>query len=104
MKGGDHGAKVLSQIFSSSLPAHAGAPLPCGRCRRVMTTKSSLIDDLERALAAGTNAQRVEMLSRVTDLFLAGASRYSDGQINLFDEVITKLTTAIESKARARLA
>ncbi len=69
-----------------------------------MTTKSSLIDDLERALAAGTNAQRTEMLSRVTDLFLAGASHYSDGQINLFDEVITKLAAAIEAKARAKLA
>jgi uncharacterized protein (DUF2336 family) len=69
-----------------------------------MTTKPSLIDELENALASGTDAHRVEMLTRITDLFLAGASRYSDVQINLFDEVITKLTTAIESKARARLA
>jgi uncharacterized protein (DUF2336 family) len=69
-----------------------------------MTTKSSLIDELEQALASGTDAHRVEMLTRITDLFLAGASRYSDVQINLFDEVITKLTIAIESKARARLA
>jgi uncharacterized protein (DUF2336 family) len=69
-----------------------------------MTTKPSLIDELEHALASGTDAHRVEMLTRITDLFLAGASRYSDVQINLFDEVITKLTIAIESKARARLA
>lgn len=64
----------------------------------------SLINELENALASGTDAHRVEMLTRITDLFLAGASRYSDVQINLFDEVISKLTTAIESKARARLA
>jgi uncharacterized protein (DUF2336 family) len=69
-----------------------------------MTNKPSLIDELEHALASGTDAHRVEMLTRITDLFLAGASRYSDVQINLFDEVITKLTIAIESKARARLA
>jgi uncharacterized protein (DUF2336 family) len=69
-----------------------------------MTTKPSLIDELEQALASGTDAHRVEMLTRITDLFLAGASRYSDVQINLFDEVISKLTVAIESKARARLA
>src|ERR1700726_3287660 len=69
-----------------------------------MTTNPSLIDELEHALASGTDAHRVEMLTRITDLFLAGASRYSDVQINLFDEVITKLTIAIESKARARLA
>src|SRR6202163_1446473 len=69
-----------------------------------MTTQPSLIDELERALASGTDAHRAEMLTRITDLFLAAASGYSDAQINLFDEVITKLTVAIESKARARLA
>jgi hypothetical protein len=69
-----------------------------------MTTSQSLIDQLERALAAGTNAQRITMLSRVTDLFVEGAGRYSAGQINLFDEVIIKLATAIEAKARAKLS
>ncbi len=69
-----------------------------------MTTRSSLIDDLERALAAGTNAQRIAMLSRITDLFIADANRYSADQIDLFDEVIGKLATAIEAKARAKLA
>jgi uncharacterized protein (DUF2336 family) len=69
-----------------------------------MTDKSSLIDELERALAAGTSAQRAEMLARITDLFLAGASRYSEVQINLFDEVIGKLASAIEAKARGKLA
>jgi uncharacterized protein (DUF2336 family) len=69
-----------------------------------MTTSLSLIDELERALAAGSNAQRIEMLSRVTDLFLASASRYSADQINIFDEVIAKLSRAIEAKARAKLA
>ncbi len=69
-----------------------------------MTTSQSLIDQLERALAAGTDAQRITMLSRVTDLFIEGAGRYSAGQINLFDEVIVKLVTAIEAKARAKLS
>src|SRR6516164_8175346 len=70
----------------------------------VMTSRSSLILELEQALAAGTQEHRVEMLTRITDLFLAGANRYSDVQINLFDEVMTKLTSAIEAKARARLS
>jgi Uncharacterised protein conserved in bacteria (DUF2336) len=68
------------------------------------TTTQSLIDQLERALAAGTNAQRITMLSRVTDLFVEGAGRYTPGQINLFDEVILKLVAAIEAKARAKLS
>jgi uncharacterized protein (DUF2336 family) len=70
--------------------------------RRNMTP--SLIEELERALAAGTNAQRITMLSRITDLFVEGGGRYSEGQINLFDEVMVKLVTAIEAKARAKLS
>src|SRR5262249_8488048 len=69
-----------------------------------MTTTVSLIDELERALSSGSNAQRIAMLSRITDLFVEGASRYSEGQINLFDEVIVKLVGAIEAKARAKLS
>src|SRR5262249_56449617 len=53
---------------------------------------------------AGTNAQRIEMLSRITDLFVAEAHRYTHRQIDLFDEVIAKLTSAIEGKARAKLS
>ncbi len=69
-----------------------------------MTTTPSLIDELECALAAGSNAQRITMLARITDLFVEGASCYSDGQITLFDEVIARLITAIETKARAKLS
>jgi uncharacterized protein (DUF2336 family) len=69
-----------------------------------MTTTPSLIDELECALAAGSNAQRITMLARITDLFVEGASCYSDGQITLFDEVIARLITAIEAKARAKLS
>ena len=42
-----------------------------------MTKQTSLIDELESALAGGDEAQRDEMLSRITDLFLAGTNRYS---------------------------
>jgi uncharacterized protein (DUF2336 family) len=69
-----------------------------------MTVQSSLIDELERALAGGNGAQRDDMLSRITDLFVDGAQRYTEVQIGLFDEVFTKLSTAIEAKARAKLS
>ena len=69
-----------------------------------MTTTTSLIDELEGALAGGSNTQRIEMLARITDLFVDCAGRYSAEQVNLFDEVIVKLSTAIEAKARAKLA
>lgn len=69
-----------------------------------MTEKNSLIDDLELALASGSEAHRVEMLMRITDLFFAGAARYSAEQIAVFDEVIARLVAAIEPMARAKLS
>src|SRR5262249_52398681 len=67
-----------------------------------MTETASLIDDLERTLATGTNQQRIETLARITDLFTAGASTYSEEHVALFDDVILKIATRIEAKARAR--
>jgi uncharacterized protein (DUF2336 family) len=90
-------------IVSSSFCGHCGR-LQIDRLSPRMTATTSLIDELERALAAGSNAQRIAMLARITDLFVEGASRYTAGQINLFDEVIGKLVSAIETKARAKLA
>jgi len=63
-----------------------------------------LIDELEAALGSGTNARRIEMLTRITDLFIGGASRYSPEQIGVFDDVMVRLVSTIEAKARAKLA
>jgi len=69
-----------------------------------MTAQSSLLDELERAVAAGSDAQRDSIMARVTDLFVDSAHRYSEVQIGLFDEVFTTLVTAIEAKTRAKLS
>jgi uncharacterized protein (DUF2336 family) len=69
-----------------------------------MTTVASLIDELEKSLASGDTDQRLDVLWRVTDLFVVGANRYSEEQVGLFDEVIGRLAAAIEAKARAKLA
>src|SRR5580658_4794802 len=63
-----------------------------------------LIDELEAALTSGTNTRRIEMLTRITDLFVGGAQRYSHEQIGLFDDVMLRLTRAIEAKSRAKLS
>src|SRR5262249_44107160 len=89
-------AKSFFHRYGNMLTAHLRPAMD--------SAAASLIDELEVALAAGTNAQRINMLSRVTDLFIEGSSRYSDSQVNLFDEVIGKLTTVIEAKARAKLS
>ena len=69
-----------------------------------MRLTDSLIEDLERALAGGGEAHRVTILTQVTDLFFAGASRYSADQVELFDELLATLAAAIEPMARAKLA
>ncbi|MDE2374690.1 MAG: DUF2336 domain-containing protein, partial [Hyphomicrobiales bacterium] len=63
-----------------------------------------MIDELEAALSSGTDARRAEMLMRVTDLFVGGATRYSDEQIGIFDDVMVRLMTTIEAKVRSKLS
>jgi uncharacterized protein (DUF2336 family) len=64
----------------------------------------SLIDELNAALEAGGDKEQKRILERVADLFAAGSRGYSSKQIALFDDVLQKLCTDIEVKARARLA
>lgn len=63
-----------------------------------------LIDELEDALASGDGERRLQLLQRITDLFVAGSRRYSGDQIALFDDVLIRLCGDIELKARAKLA
>ena len=64
----------------------------------------SLIDELIGTVATGNAKQRLRMLQRITDLFVAGSRGYSSQQIALFDDVLQRLAADIEVKARARLA
>jgi uncharacterized protein (DUF2336 family) len=63
-----------------------------------------LLDELEAALTSGSIPRRVDILSRVTDLFVNNAENYSEEQIGVFDDVMARLVNTIESKARAKLA
>ena len=69
-----------------------------------MMRSPTLLDELEAALVSGSNTRRIEILTRVTDLFVGGASSYSDDQIGVFDDIMARLITTIEAKARARLS
>lgn len=64
----------------------------------------SLLIEIEGAFTSGSTKKQAEILRRVTDLFLAGASNYSSEQVGLFDGVISRLAEKIEIKARAELA
>ena len=61
-----------------------------------------IIDELVGTIATGDVKQRLRILQRVTDLFMAGSRGYSDRQIALFDDVLQRLAADIEVKARAQ--
>ncbi|MFZ3310893.1 MAG: DUF2336 domain-containing protein [Xanthobacteraceae bacterium] len=63
-----------------------------------------LLDELEDALASGNLDRRIDILTRITDLFINGADRYSEDQVGIFDDVMARLVNTIEVKARAKLA
>jgi uncharacterized protein (DUF2336 family) len=69
-----------------------------------VTVERSLLVEIEGTFASGSAVRKAEILRRVTDLFLAGASDYSDEQVDLFDGVIFRIAERIETKARAELA
>jgi uncharacterized protein (DUF2336 family) len=63
-----------------------------------------LLDELEAALASGSDTRRAEMLARIADLFVNGAPHYSDDQIALFDDVMMRLLNTTGAQAWAKLA
>jgi len=73
-------------------------------CKNDTSRHGSLLDELEATLACGNVQRRLKILQRVTDLFVAGSRRYSDAEIAVFDDVLTRIAAEIETEARARLS
>ena len=69
-----------------------------------MTPFDSLIDEAQELHLSKSTRRAITALSRVTDLFVAGAGRYSTQQIEMFDEIFKTFVSVIELKVRARLA
>jgi uncharacterized protein (DUF2336 family) len=63
-----------------------------------------LIAELESAVKGGSPERRVQMLRRVTDLFLSDADRLNENQIEVFDDVLVRLTEQMEARALAQLS
>lgn len=64
----------------------------------------TLIKDVEKAIAHGDAPARMAMLRRLTTLFSDQAPVLADDQVEVFDEVILKLSRNVETIARAALA
>jgi uncharacterized protein (DUF2336 family) len=67
-----------------------------------MSAQSDLIEQLESALAENDIARRAEVLRRVTDLFVLGSGKFSEDQVELFDNVMGRLVENIEIAARVQ--
>jgi uncharacterized protein (DUF2336 family) len=68
-----------------------------------MDPHSSVIHQLEDILASRYVSRNVEILGRVTDLFVIGSSKFSEEHVELFDHVMSKLIENVASAARAEL-
>ena len=68
-----------------------------------MNTFEAIIPELEDAFQSGVGEKRVEILRRVTDLFVERADACAEEHVALFDDGISRLSREIESRARAEL-
>jgi len=64
----------------------------------------SLLDELISSLEQGGPQERLRILRRLTDLFLAGAGTFSAEQVAIFDDIFEELTADIEASARLHLS
>ncbi len=69
-----------------------------------MSSVNALLRDLEATMMRGSQSERAQILSRLTDLFISTAGAMEDEQVSVFDVVIGRLARAIEVRARAELA
>lgn len=69
-----------------------------------MSSRTSLIADLEDAVQNGSSERRVETLRRVTNLYLVDSERLNEEQIQVFDEVLSHLIVKMESRALIELS
>ena len=64
--------------------------------------ETNIIDQLESVISSGDVAKRATILSRVADLFVVNAGAFSQEQVELFDDVMTRLLDSAEEEARAQ--
>jgi hypothetical protein len=64
---------------------------------------NSILSELEHAITA-RSGETGAILHQLTDLFLVNVGKYSVDQVDVYDDVFSKLVEKIESSARAALA
>jgi len=69
--------------------------------QKAASAHQSLIDELETAISNRNIGSRAEILRQITDLFVAGSGYFDSEQMSLFDDVMSRLASEIETSARA---
>lgn len=69
-----------------------------------MSAFELLIADLETAVQEGRHDKRVAILRQVTDLFVVGADGFNEDHVDLFGNVLMRLTAQVESRVLAELS
>ena len=69
-----------------------------------MNAVGMMLRDLETRMTRRSGDEHADIVSRLTDLFLATAPNMDDDQVGVFDVVISRLAKAIELRARIELA
>jgi uncharacterized protein (DUF2336 family) len=64
----------------------------------------NLMAELEDALKSGASEHRVQLLRRITDLFLSESNRLNEEQVSVFDDILTHLAHRIEERVLAQLS
>src|SRR4030081_3286058 len=72
--------------------------------RTSMKLSPAIVDELESALRAGTTDRRMEVLKRITALFVNNARNFTEEQIAVFDDVMGRLVGEIENLALVELS
>ena len=69
-----------------------------------MNNVSTVLAELDSAMASNSEEERVRTVTRVTDMFINNAAAYSSDQVGVFDVVIGRLASGIGTQARYDLS
>jgi uncharacterized protein (DUF2336 family) len=69
-----------------------------------MTTVSTILADLDSALASKSEDRKVRTMTQVTTMFVQRATEYTPEQIGVFDVVIGRLASGVSVQARTDLS
>jgi uncharacterized protein (DUF2336 family) len=71
---------------------------------QTLTLRVAIIGELEEAIGRASKQRCNEILMHITDLFIGGSVRFSDEEIDLFDDTMSRLALAVDVPARSALA